>query len=249
VRLSVERLEAIGEPPSLAELRATVAAMLPRVDLPELLLEVQEWTGFLDEYVHVGELAARMDDLPVTVAALLVAEACNVGLTPVTKPGIPALTRDRLSHVDQNYLRSETHSAANARLIEAQGDVEVAATPSRGEYPGAKPVLVADELAQSAHDGQPGVGGNVEGLAPREQRQIANHGWVQVPPELGESSLVTLLGRGENTREPAPYHHIEYLARDPRPQQEPEDPVRRFGSYGSASDEPGSVRRCQQPDR
>jgi TnpA family transposase len=37
-----------------------------------------------------------------------------------------ALTRDRLSHVDQNYLRSETHSAANARLIEAQAGVDVA---------------------------------------------------------------------------------------------------------------------------
>jgi hypothetical protein len=30
---------------------------------------------------------ARIEDLPVSVAALLVAEACNVGLTPVTKPG------------------------------------------------------------------------------------------------------------------------------------------------------------------
>ena len=29
-----ERLEAIGEPSSLSELRATVAAMLPQVDLP-----------------------------------------------------------------------------------------------------------------------------------------------------------------------------------------------------------------------
>ena len=126
VRLSVERLEAIGEPSSLSELRATVAAMLPQVDLPELLLEVQAWTGFLDEYVHVGELGTRMEDLPVSVAALLVAEACNVGLTPVTKPAVPALTRDRLSHVDQNYLRAETHSAANARLIEAQAGVGVA---------------------------------------------------------------------------------------------------------------------------
>ena len=126
VRLSVERLEAIGEPASLTELRALVAGMLPPIDLPELLLEVQAWTGFLDEYVHVGELGTRMEDLPVSVAALLVAEACNVGLTPVTKPAVPALTRDRLSHVDQNYLRAETHSAANARLIEAQASVGVA---------------------------------------------------------------------------------------------------------------------------
>jgi hypothetical protein len=33
--------------------------------------------------------------------------------------GIAALARDRLSHVDQNYLRAETYAAANAPLIEA----------------------------------------------------------------------------------------------------------------------------------
>jgi hypothetical protein len=41
-----------------------------------------------------------MDNLPLTVAGLLVADACNVGLAPVINPGEPAPTRDRLSHVD-----------------------------------------------------------------------------------------------------------------------------------------------------
>lgn len=126
MRLSVEKLEALGEPAALVALRKTVAAMLPRIDLPELLMEVHAWTGCFDEYVHVGDLSTRIEDLPVTIAGLLVAEACNVGLTPVIKAGEPALTRDRLSHVDQNYVRAETHAAANARLIEAQADIEVA---------------------------------------------------------------------------------------------------------------------------
>ena len=126
MRLSVEKLEALGEPASLASLRKTVATMLPRVDLPELLMEVHSWTGCFDEYVHVGDLSTRIEDLPASIAALLVAEACNVGLTPVTKPGEAALTRDRLSHVDQNYVRAETHAAANARLIEAQAGIDIA---------------------------------------------------------------------------------------------------------------------------
>lgn len=64
--------------------------------------------------------------MATSVAALLVAEACNVGLTPVTNPAVPALTRGRLSHVDQNYLRADTHSAANARLIRAQAGIGIA---------------------------------------------------------------------------------------------------------------------------
>jgi len=42
------------------------------------------------------------------------------------KLGVPALTHDRLSHVDQRYVRSETIAAANTRLLDAQARIELA---------------------------------------------------------------------------------------------------------------------------
>jgi hypothetical protein len=123
-RLSVDKLGALGESPSLVWLRNACQAMLPRIDLPELLLEVHSWTGFLDAYVHLADISTRMHDLP---RSLLVAEACNVGLVPVIKDGDEALTRGRLSHVDQNYVRADTHAAANAILIEAQRSIPIVA--------------------------------------------------------------------------------------------------------------------------
>jgi TnpA family transposase len=124
-RLSVDKLGAVGESPSLVWLRSACQAMLPRIDLPELLLEVHSWTGFLDAYVHLADISTRMHDLPRSLVALLVAEACNVGLVPVIKDGDEALTRGRLSHVDQNYVRSDTHAAANAILIEHQRSIPI----------------------------------------------------------------------------------------------------------------------------
>jgi hypothetical protein len=50
----VEKLGALGESPSLKWLRSACQAMLPRIDLPERLLEVHAWTGFLDAYVHLA---------------------------------------------------------------------------------------------------------------------------------------------------------------------------------------------------
>jgi len=126
MRLAVEHLGALDVPEGLRELRELTAAMLPRIDLPELLLEVHSWTGFLGAYVHASGEQTRMGELPVSVAALLIAEACNVGLVPVIDPNIEALTRGRLSHVDQNYLRAETHAGANAQLIAAQAKVPLA---------------------------------------------------------------------------------------------------------------------------
>jgi TnpA family transposase len=126
VKLSVDPLEALEVPESLKALRHQVASLLPRVDLPEILLEVHAWTGFLDAYAHLSGGAPRMKDLPISLAAVLISGACNVGLTPVIADGHPALTRDRLGHVEANYVRAETHAAANARLIDAQAQVPIA---------------------------------------------------------------------------------------------------------------------------
>jgi Domain of unknown function (DUF4158)/Tn3 transposase DDE domain len=125
-KLSVDKLGALGEPESLRKLRLTVEAMLPRIDLPDLLFEVDGWTGFLDAFRHVSGRAARMEGLPVSLVALLVCESCNIGMVPVINPNMAALTRSRLSHVDQNYLRADTIAAANATLITAQSRIELA---------------------------------------------------------------------------------------------------------------------------
>lgn len=55
----------------------------------------------------------------------MVSEACNIGLAPVVNPGYEALTRARLVHVDQYYLRADTVTAANARLIAAQAGIPI----------------------------------------------------------------------------------------------------------------------------
>jgi len=59
--------------------------MLPRVDLPELILEVMAWhPGFAQAFTSVTSAPTRLSDLHVSIAALLSAHAMNVGLSPVT---------------------------------------------------------------------------------------------------------------------------------------------------------------------
>jgi Tn3 transposase DDE domain len=84
--LSVDKLGAVGGPESLTWLKNTTEAMLPRIDLPDLLFEVHSWTGFLDAFGHVSDRCTRMEGLLVSLVALLVAQSCNIGLTPVIDP-------------------------------------------------------------------------------------------------------------------------------------------------------------------
>lgn len=125
-RLHLKALQAEADPPSLVELREITHRMLPRVDLPEVLLEVFSWTGADAAFTSITGGEARLSDLNITIAALLVAEACNIGWRPVIKPAVAALTRDRLAHVNANYLRLDTIRAANAALIDAQDGVGLA---------------------------------------------------------------------------------------------------------------------------
>lgn len=113
--LTITNLDKLDEPVSLVLLREQVSDLLPKVDLTELLLEIHALTGFLDEFIHVSESSARTNDLATSICAVLIAEACNIGLEPLIKSHIPALTRHRLSWVKQNYVRAETLVKSNTR--------------------------------------------------------------------------------------------------------------------------------------
>jgi TnpA family transposase len=131
--LVLSPLDKLDEPASLIALRERVAGMLPRVDLPELILEVAARTGFTDAFTHLSERTARATDLPISLCAVLMAEACNTGPEPLIRGDIPALKRDRLSWVDQNYVRDDTLTAANAILVAAQSRMALANLWGGGE--------------------------------------------------------------------------------------------------------------------
>jgi len=98
----VAHIEAVPDPPSLVDPRTRPVAMMPRADLPEIILEVMSWQPrFTGAFTAVSGGESRLSDLHVSVAAVLAAHSLNVGYGPIISPGVPALTRDRLSHVDR----------------------------------------------------------------------------------------------------------------------------------------------------
>jgi TnpA family transposase len=126
-KIHLTGVQAIEEPPSLVDLRHRTTAMLPRVDLPEVILEVMSWAPELAEaFTAVSGGRSRLEDLPTSLAACLAAHAMNVGYRPIAKKGVPALERSRLSHVFQNYVRPETLAAANPALVGRQAGLDLA---------------------------------------------------------------------------------------------------------------------------
>ncbi|MCA1697398.1 MAG: Tn3 family transposase [Actinobacteria bacterium] len=126
-KLHVSALKAIAEPASLTLLRDLVEAVVPTVSVPEVILEVMSWhPGFVQAFASVSGGRTRLADLNVTVAACLSAHAMNIGFDPIVKKGVAALERGRISHVDQNYMGTETYQAANPFLVDGQAGIDLA---------------------------------------------------------------------------------------------------------------------------
>jgi len=130
---SLARLNEDPDPETLTELRSLLHPMLPKVDLPQLLLEIDAKTGFSSHFTPLGDASERAQGLDISVCAVLMAEACNIGLEPLVRPDIPALTRARLEWVQHHYLRAETITKANAELVDAQTRISLARHWGGGE--------------------------------------------------------------------------------------------------------------------
>ncbi|MEV7090753.1 Tn3 family transposase [Streptomyces sp. NPDC093085] len=106
-KLKLGKLGKAEEPRLMPPFRRLLNGMLPKVDFPELLMKVAELTVMPESFTHISGTNSGMADFTTSLCAVLLSEACNVGLTPVIKPNVPALTRGRLVQVDQGYFRAE----------------------------------------------------------------------------------------------------------------------------------------------
>jgi TnpA family transposase len=93
------------------------AALLPHVKITELLMEVDEWTGFTRHFMHLksGDTAKDKTLLMTTILA----DAINLGLTKMAE-SCPGTTYAKLSWLQAWHIRDETYGAALAHLVNAQ---------------------------------------------------------------------------------------------------------------------------------
>lgn len=90
--------------------------MLPNIDIPQLLLDVNRWTGFMEGFRHISEAKSRINELPISICAFPISQACNVWLRSLVQDRVPSLERDRLTWIEQNHFRTE-HSQKRTRNL------------------------------------------------------------------------------------------------------------------------------------
>lgn len=102
-------------PDEAEALKARLYAMLPRVRVTDLLVEVAAWSGFADQFVHArsGEAASDQSALMGTILA----DATNLGLGRMAESS-RGLTLARLRWTAEWHVRDETYLSALAAIVD-----------------------------------------------------------------------------------------------------------------------------------
>jgi len=112
-------------PPAAMDLMEKVYALLPRVKITDVLLDVDAWTQFTRHFTHL-----RTNEPPsnrtLTLTALL-AEGINLGLTKMAE-ACPGTSLARLSWLADWHIRDETYSKATAEIVNYHHRLPLAAS-------------------------------------------------------------------------------------------------------------------------
>lgn len=104
--------------PEMAQSLITQSAtLLPHVKITELLLEVDAWTGFTEQFTHLKTGSTAKDK--TLLLTTILADGINLGLTKMVE-ACPSTTYAKLSWLQSWHVRDETYSAALAELVNAQ---------------------------------------------------------------------------------------------------------------------------------
>ena len=104
-------------PDAVNALMQQVNSLLPHLKITELLLEVDDWTGFTRHFTHLknGAVTENRDLLLTTILA----DAINLGLSKMAE-SCPGTTYAKLAWLQAWHIRDETYSAGLAELVNTQ---------------------------------------------------------------------------------------------------------------------------------
>jgi TnpA family transposase len=118
-KLIVSPLKAIEKGDELTDLEKLLAKRVPKLELADLLIEVDSWTHFSKEITHAGGRSQKHStELSANLYALLVSQSCNLGI--VQMADISNLNLNKLLWTHTWYFREATLKAATNCLVNYQ---------------------------------------------------------------------------------------------------------------------------------
>lgn len=117
-KLYVERLEK-DVPPEAQQLSQALYNLVPRVKLPDLLLEVSNWTGFDRNFTHASSGNYPKGEEKSILMAALMAMGTNIGLSKMADSS-PGISYRQMANTAQWRMYDEAMKKAQSVLVNYQ---------------------------------------------------------------------------------------------------------------------------------
>jgi TnpA family transposase len=116
--LVVPGFGAAGDPPGTDELRKGIEARLPRLDITDLLIEIDARIGFSRHFTHPSGNQPKAEKHMRYLYAAILAQSCNMSLEDMAQSA--GLSYKRLKWTTRWYIREEALGAAVTDLVDFQ---------------------------------------------------------------------------------------------------------------------------------
>jgi len=130
-KLRLKRYDKIALPPSVAILQKVINSRLPLIRIEQLLMEVDQLTGFSQHFTPVQGHQSRPPQFYKTLLAALISQATNLGVVSMSA-SVKNISVDMLRHVLHDFVREETLMAANAEIVNRHHDLPLSAVHGTG---------------------------------------------------------------------------------------------------------------------
>ena len=117
-KLVVSPLKAEEVPDSMNQLRKQIRERLPWIELTNLIIEIDNLTGFSQALVHAADAENRIPDIKRYLYAAIIAQGCNIGLERMAR--LASLSYQQLAWSNNWYLRESTLKTANTKIVNFQ---------------------------------------------------------------------------------------------------------------------------------
>lgn len=122
-KLHVNRLEK-DIPDEARSFSCSLYELLPRVKLPDLLMEVAHWTGFHEQFIHASSNRVPSEEETKILMAALMAMGTNIGLTKMAE-ATPSISYRQMANAVEWRLYEDALQKAQAVLVNFHHKLEL----------------------------------------------------------------------------------------------------------------------------
>lgn len=150
-KLVLKKKDKIDIPANVDRLQALISSYLPKIKIEQLLIEVDQMTGFTKHFMPIHGQKGKPKNFYKTLIASILAQATNIGLATM-QDCAPGITTKMMRGVTDTCIREATIKAANAELVNHHTQLDLSQNYGDGKMSssdGQRFIIIASSLLSS----------------------------------------------------------------------------------------------------